>query len=78
MVDKKAYVNAFPAKIEWGVGQHKNGRWFGWIDFGEDYYETDPYKERSSAESELLGFFNGVDIKIDEAIKELKQRLEEK
>lgn len=77
MVDKKAYVNAFPAKIAWGIGQHENGKWFGWIDFGEDYYETNPYKERSSAESELLGFFNGVDIKIDEAIKELKQRLEE-
>lgn len=76
MVDKKAYRNAFPAKIAWGIGQYKNGEWFGWIDFGEDYYETDPYKERSSAESELLGFFNGVDIKIDEAIKELKQRLE--
>ena len=50
----------------------RSGRWLGSISIGEMYYETDPYKDKDSAVSEMLGCLDALKEKIEEKINELK------
>lgn len=50
-----------------------SGRWLGSISIGEMYYETDPYKDKNSAVSELLGCLDALKEKIEEKINELNE-----
>ena len=50
----------------------QSGRWLGSISIGEMYYETDPYKDKDGAVSELLGCLDALKENIEEKINELK------
>lgn len=50
----------------------QSGRWIASISIGEMYYETDPYKDKDGAVSELLGCLDALKEIIEKSINELK------
>lgn len=52
-----------------------SGRWIASISIGEMYYETDPYKDKDGAVSELLGCLGALKEKTEEIINELNDIL---
>lgn len=53
----------------------QSGKWLASISVGEMYYETDPYKDKDGAVSELLGCLDALKEKIEEKINELNDIL---
>lgn len=49
-----------------------SGRWLGSISIGEMYYETNPYKDKDGAVSELLGCLEALKEKIEQVRHEVK------
>lgn len=49
--------------------------WVGSVSIGEDYYESDPYKEKACAESEILGYLEGLEAKIEGEIEGLRRHI---
>jgi hypothetical protein len=49
-----------------------SGRWLASISIGEMYYETDPYKDKGGAVSELLGCLESLKEKIEQVRNEVK------
>lgn len=49
----------------------QSGRWIASISIGEMYYETNPYKDKDGAVSELLGCLDVLKENTEEKINEL-------
>lgn len=58
--------------ILFGFGQNDSGLWIGGIDIGDYYYETDPYKDKEGAVSEVVGCLKALKEKAEQIIDELK------
>ena len=64
----------FSPCVTYAVARNEqSGRWIASISIGEMYYETDPYKDKDGAVSELLGCLDALKEKIEKAINELKE-----
>jgi len=50
----------------------QSDRWLSSISIGEMYYETDPYKDKDGAVSELLGCLESLKEKIEQVRNEVK------
>ena len=62
----------FAPKISYAVAKNiERGMWIGSISIGEEYYETDPYKTKEGAVSELLGCIEELKEKTEQIINEL-------
>ena len=49
--------------------------WVGTVCIGEEYYETDQYKSKDYAISEMLGYLEFLDILIKTEIENLKEMI---
>ena len=49
--------------------------WVGTACIGEEYYETDQYKSKDCAISEMLGYLEGLEVLIKTEIENLKEML---
>ena len=45
------------------------------ISFGEEYYETDPYKNEDYALSEAKGYLDGLKMKLDIELQNIEKQL---
>lgn len=78
-MNEKAYklgIHCSPC-VTYAVARNEHsGRWLASISigeiYGEMYYETEPYKDKDEAVSELLGCLDALKEKIEKAINELK------
>ena len=69
MIDKKAEKRGrtFAPYITYAVAKNKeSGKWLASVCIDECYYETDPYKTKEGALSELLGCINALGGKCQE------------
>lgn len=60
------------------VNDPKDGRrkwWVGSVCIGDEYYETDQYKSKDCAISEMLGYLEFLEILIKTEIENLKEML---
>lgn len=71
-IAKKTGIYCSPCVTIAVAKNEQSGRWLGSISIGEMYYETDPYKDKDSAVSELLGCLDALKENIEEKINELK------
>lgn len=70
---KKLGVNWSPNVSYAVVKNEKSGRWLGSISIGEMYYETESYKDKDCAVSELLGCLETLKLKTEQVIDELNE-----
>lgn len=74
-MNEKAYnlgIQCYPF-VTYAVARNEHsGRWIGSISIGEMYYETDPYKDKDGAVSELLGCLEALKEKTEQVINKLK------
>lgn len=78
MVNKKAQKQGkvFAPYITYAVAKNKeSGKWLASVCIGEIYYETDPYKKKEGAVSELIGYLDALKEKTEEKINELNDIL---
>ena len=68
----KLGIHCSPCVTNAVARNEQSGRWIASISIGEMYYETDPYKDKDGAVSELLGCLDALKEKIEKAINELK------
>ncbi len=75
-MSRKAYNwgNQFAPAIDTEFLKTESG-WVGSVTIGGDYYESDPYKEKSYAESEILGYLEGLEAKIEGEIDGLRSNI---
>lgn len=75
-MNEKAYklgIHCSPC-VTYAVARNEHsGRWLASISIGEMYYETDPYKDKDGAVSELLGCLEALKEKIEEKNKQIKR-----
>ena len=74
-MNEKAYklgINYSPCVTYAVARNEQSGRWLASISIGEMYYETDPYKDKDGAVSELLGCLEALKEKTEQVINELK------
>lgn len=71
-IAKKTGIYCSPCVTIAVARNERSGRWLGAISIGEMYYETDPYKDKDSAVSEMLGCLDALKKNIEEKINELK------
>lgn len=63
----------FAPGVSYAIGRNEErGRWIASISIDDMYYETDPYKDRDGAVSELYGCLEALKEKVEQAINELK------
>ena len=63
----------FSPGVTYAVARNEHsGRWLASISIGEMYYETDPYKDKDGAVSELLGCLESLKEKIEQVRNEVK------
>lgn len=67
----KLGIHCSPCVTNAVARNEQSGRWIASISIGEMYYETDPYKDKDGAVSELLGCLDALKEKIEEKINEL-------
>lgn len=66
----------FAPKISYAVAKNEErGMWIGSILIGEEYYETDPYKTKESALSELLGCISSLCKQCQETEKSINDEI---
>ena len=59
--------------VTYAVARNEHsGRWLASISIGEMYYETDPYKDKDGAVSELLWCLVSLKEKIEQVRNEVK------
>ena len=81
VVDEKAEKlgRQFAPKLSYAVEKNKErGRWIGSILIGEEYYETNPYKTKGGAISELLRVINSLGRQCEETGDLIKQNIHTK
>lgn len=66
---EKAMKNAFPPKVELCQWRNDYGMYKASLSIGEEYYESDPYKEAAYALCEIKGYIDGLQIQIDGIMK---------
>ena len=54
----------------------RNGRFVAGVDYGEHYFETDPYKRRDYALCEAKGYLEGIKAQIDGWLEYIENELE--
>lgn len=71
---KDAYQTGkdFSSVVELDVYQTKEGH-KATVSIGEEFYETDPYKSKDLALSEVKGFLEGVQVQIESTIKAINE-----
>lgn len=77
-MNEKAYklgIDCSPVATYAVARNEHSGRWLGSISIDEMYYETEPYKDKDSAVSELLGCLDALKEKTEEKINELNDIL---
>ncbi len=76
-MNEKAYNlgRGFASNVETEFRKTGWGRWKGNVGIGGDYFESDAYKEKSSAESEILGYLEGIQALIGKEIEILKNNI---
>lgn len=77
-MNEKAYklgIHCSPCVTNAVARNEQSDRWIASISIGEMYYETDPYKDKDGAVSELLGCLDALKEKIEEKINELNDIL---
>lgn len=60
------------------VNDEEDGRrkwWVGTVCVGEEYYETDWYKSKDYAVSEMIGYLEGLEVLIKKEIENLEGML---
>ena len=62
MSNKK--ITVFPSKVDCDLWQEE-GKWKAYISIGEEYYETDPYKNKQSAVAEAYGWWDSAKCQVD-------------
>ena len=74
MVNEKAEITGrrCAQNIFFGFGQNDKGLWVGGIDIGDYHYETDPYKDKFGAVSEVVGCLDALKEKAESVIDELR------
>lgn len=74
-MNEKAYklgIHCSPC-VTYAVARNEHSdRWLASISIGEMYYETDPYKDKDGAVSELLGCLESLKEKIEQVRNEVK------
>lgn len=74
-MNEKAYklgIHSFPG-VTYAVARNEHsGRWLASISIGEMYYETDPYKDKDGAVSELLGCLEALKEETEQVINKLR------
>ena len=54
----------------------ERGKWFAYVDVGEGgYYETDRYKEKTNAMSELKGYLEGLMVQMKKYVEYIDNEL---
>lgn len=79
VVDKSAETlgRKFAPQVTFQVVQNEErGRWMASFSMGDLYFETDPYKEKNGALSELLGYIRGLKENYEEEINKLENEIE--
>jgi len=74
-MNEKAYklgIHCSPCVTYAVARNEQSGRWIASISIGEMYYETDPYKDKDGAASELLGCLESLKEKIEQVRNEVK------
>lgn len=74
-MNEKAYklgIHCSPGVTYAVARNEQSGRWLASISIGEMYYETDPYKDKDGAVSELLGCLESLKEKIEQVRNEVK------
>lgn len=66
---KEKSVTVIPTKVDFDLWKDDNGKWKGSITIGEEYYETDPYKDKYCALAELKGWWEGVKVQVESGFK---------
>lgn len=76
-MNEKAYNlgRGFASKVGTDFCKRGFGKWIGYVTIGGGYFESDPYKEKSSAESEILGYLEGMQALIGKEIEILKNNI---
>lgn len=77
-MNEKAYklgIHCSPCVTYAVARNEQSGRWLASISIGEMYYETDPYKDKDGAVSELLGCLVALKENTEEKINELNDIL---
>jgi hypothetical protein len=70
--DKESYGRAFAPDCEFKVYQsQEDWSYFGSIDIGEFYYETDPYKDKQDAIDEQRGCLLAIKEQIEKYLEKL-------
>lgn len=67
----KKKITSFPSKVDADIFQ-LHGLWKCSISIGEEYYETDPYKDKGCAIAELRGWWDGTKIKVEQFLKSVE------
>ena len=58
------------------VEVHRKGElYYACVTWGENYYETDPYKNRDYALSEAKGYLEGLAIKLEAELNNIDMQL---
>ena len=71
-IAKKTGIYCSPCVTIAVARDEQSGRWLGSISIGEEYYETDPYKDKECAIAELRGWWNGTKIKVEQYLKSVE------
>ena len=69
---------SFSPEVDTEVFKKREGRlkyWYGSVCVGEWYYETDLYRSKDYAISEMIGYLEGLEVLIKAEINNLKQEL---
>lgn len=78
MINQKSYNlgKEFADTIDVDV-YHVGGRHCVSITWGENYFETDPYKNKEYALSEAKGYLEGMEQRLEAALNDINNRLGE-
>lgn len=78
MVNKKAKKRggAFAPHTRYAIKRNEeSSRWIASICIGDIYFETDPYKDKEGAVSELIGYLEALNESVEEKINDLNDIL---
>lgn len=78
--DNLAYHNGacFSPKVDCeltNIRESKQRLWIGSVCVGEDYFETDQYRSKTYAISEMIGYLEILDKHIKEEVERLRKML---
>lgn len=67
----------FSSNCDLDCWQDEGGRYKAYVNVGEDYYESDPYKAQDLALCEVKGWLEGTKVKIESTLKAIDGKLKD-